>query len=848
MWISDISIRRPVFATMVIMSFMVLGVVSMTRLGIDLFPEVNFPFVNISVVYPGASPEEVETLVTRPIEDAVAGINGVKRVDLELDRIARAASAWSCGSKWIRRRPRPKCAKRWRRSASRLPEQIEDPTIVRFDVAALPIMTFAVGSSQRSDITRRQIEDDLKPLLEQIDGVAAVEVNGGEVREIQVDLDPGRLEALGLPVGVVAEKLAADNLDLPGGQMQRPGPDDCAAHQGRVRDRRRDRARHPALRRRLDRPHPRRRPRGRRLRGADVDHAAERRRRGVVLDQEAVGRQHRRDRRTGARHARPCAAELPGAAASTPVHDDAEFIRENVKQVREAIVFGALMAVLVIFVFMRDWRSTLITALALPTSVVSTFFFMWIAGFTINMMTLMALSLVIGILIDDAVVVRENIFRHMEHGEDPMTAARRGTAEIGLAVMATTFTILAVFLPVGFMTGIVGQFFKSFALTIAFAVAMSLLVAFTLDPMLSSRFVRFIPPEERTRTRAGRLFERMGRAYDTLDRGYHRVLAVALRNPWKTLAVAAAVFVVSLSATTVMGTEFVPVEDRGEFQVIVELPPGHVVRRKRGDDGAVEQRGPRDSGSDPGLQHGRRERPGPRVEPARQDDEEGSPRARDRRDQGAGPRDARRNAVRRREGGRPGVHAGRAVRAADQRLRARRRSADAAARHERDPGEGAAAPGRGGYQQQPGQRPAGSGGAHQPFTRRRPRIQRRQHRLAAARDGRRHRADTAARRRPRARHPGPAGSGVSERPRRGAADAALFAGRRRGPHERRRPVRARRSGRATSTASSAASRRRSASTWRRGTRSATSPRKSRRWWRRYRCRRRSNGASPATSS
>src|SRR5678810_812088 len=185
------------------------------------------------------------------------------------------------------------------------------------------------------------------------------------------------------------------------------------------------------------------------------------------------------------------------------------------------------MAVLVIFVFMRDWRSTLISALALPTSVIATFFFMYIAGFTLNMMTLMAISLVIGILIDDAVVVRENIYRHMEMGEDPMTAARKGTAEIGLAVMATTFTILAVFLPVGFMTGLVGQFFKSFALTVAFAVAMSLVIAFTLDPMLSSRFVRYVPPEERMRTRAGRLFERWGRAYEALDRRYHRVLAWA---------------------------------------------------------------------------------------------------------------------------------------------------------------------------------------------------------------------------------------------------------------------------------------------------------------------------------
>jgi HAE1 family hydrophobic/amphiphilic exporter-1 len=184
-----------------------------------------------------------------------------------------------------------------------------------------------------------------------------------------------------------------------------------------------------------------------------------------------------------------------------PIHEDARFIRSNLEDVRLNILFGGLMAVLVVFVFMRDWRSTLITALALPTSVIATFFFMWAAGFTLNMMTLMAISLVIGILIDDAVVVRENIYRHMEEGEDPMTAARKGTAEIGLAVMATTFTILAVFLPVGFMTGLVGQFFKSFALTVAFAVAMSLVIAFTLDPMLSSRFVRYVPPEERVRTR-----------------------------------------------------------------------------------------------------------------------------------------------------------------------------------------------------------------------------------------------------------------------------------------------------------------------------------------------------------
>jgi len=222
MWISDTSIKRPVFATMVIVSLMVLGIVAMSRLGIDLFPEVNFPFVNVSVVYPGAGPEEVETLVTRPIEDAVAGINGVKRV------ISTSTEGFSRVGVELRLEVDPQAAAAEVREKvaairERLPEQIKDPTIQRFDVAAFPISTYAVGSTEPSDVTRRMVEDDLKPLLGQIDGVAAVEVNGGEVRELQVNLDPRRLEALSLPLTEVAAKLAADNLDVPGGQVKRDG-------------------------------------------------------------------------------------------------------------------------------------------------------------------------------------------------------------------------------------------------------------------------------------------------------------------------------------------------------------------------------------------------------------------------------------------------------------------------------------------------------------------------------------------------------------------------------------------------------------------------------------------------
>jgi hydrophobic/amphiphilic exporter-1 (mainly G- bacteria), HAE1 family len=444
------------------------------------------------VVYPGASPEEVETLVTQPIEDAVSGINGVKKVistsfeggtrvgiELRLEVDPQAATA----------EVREKVAA----IRGNLPQDIEDPTIQRFDVAALPIMVYAVGSTQPSDVTRRQVEDDLKPLLEQIDGVAAVEVNGGEVREIQVNLDPRRLEALSLPLGQVAAKLAAENLDVPGGQVKRDGRAISLRTKGEFESL--DEIENVILRSDA----------GSTVRLKDVgevvdgyeDKTSTTRLNGADAVSFAVRKQSGANTVEIADRVAATLARLgPNfpALQIRPVHNDADFIKENVRDVRTHIIFGGLMAVFIIFIFMRDWRSTLISALALPTSVIATFFFMWAVGFTINMMTLMALSLVIGILIDDAVVVRENIYRHMEHGEDAFTAARNGTAEIGLAVMATTFTILAVFLPVGFMTGIVGQFFKSFALTIAFAVSMSLLVAFTLDPMLSSRFVRYIPP------------------------------------------------------------------------------------------------------------------------------------------------------------------------------------------------------------------------------------------------------------------------------------------------------------------------------------------------------------------
>jgi hydrophobe/amphiphile efflux-1 (HAE1) family protein len=572
MWISDTSIKRPVFATMFILSFVVLGIVSMTRLGVDLFPSLDFPYVNIATVYPGASPEEVETLVTKPVEDAVAGIEGVKRVESNsYEGFSRVGIEFNLGvdAQGAAAEVREKVAG----IRYRLPEEIEDPTIARFDVAAMPVATYAVASALPADRTRLLVEDDVKPLLQQVEGVAGVEVNGGLVREIQVDLDPRRLDALELPIAVVAEALAAANLDLPGGKITAAGKDVVLRTKGEftstaeigdviLRSRDGSTVRLKDVATIVDGYEDR--TSTTRLDGVDAVSFAVRKQAGgnTVAITEAINEVLAKN-----------AAVFPDLTIR-PIHEDARYIRSNLEDVRLNIIFGGLMAVLIVFVFMRDWRSTLITSLALPTSVIATFFFMWVAGFTFNMMTMMAISLVIGILIDDAVVVRENIYRHMEQGENAMTAAMRGTSEIGLAVMATTFTILSVFLPVGFMQGVVGQFFKSFALTVAFAVAMSLVIAFTLDPMLSSRFVRYIPPEERMRTKFGRLMERWGQAYNRLDRLYHRVLTWALAHPYRVVAAATVIFVASLSTVFVIGTEFTPKEDRGEFNVMIDLPPG----------------------------------------------------------------------------------------------------------------------------------------------------------------------------------------------------------------------------------------------------------------------------------
>lgn len=576
MVLSDVAIKRPVFTAMVTIGLMALGLLSVRTLGVDLFPDVSFPVVAVVTVYPGAGPEEVEQLVTKQIEEAVAATNGVEEVrsysrdsvstvvilfKLEVDVKAAATDI------------REKVAS----IRSRLPREIRDPLIYRVDPTALPVLNYAVSSNRSSAETRRLVEDLVKPKLEAVEGVAAVKVLGGQEREVHVYFRRAAIEALGLSLAQLVAQLSSEGFDLPAGRVTDDLQELNVKTLGRVR----------ALGELEDLVVASTQS-GAQVRLKDiatvVDGFKEQRTRTFLDGKEAITLEIQKQGGTNtvaianAVYAKIADLQrqkgIPPDLKLVKAIDASTFIRRNIADVSEAIVIGGLMAICVIFLFMLDWRSTLISSLALPTSIVTTFLAMKWLGFTFNMMSLLGLSLSIGLLIDDAVVVRENIYRHMEMGLDPITAAKKGTSEIGLAVMATTFTIVAVFVPVGFMGGMVGRMFRQFGLTVAAAVLVSLFISFTLDPMMSARVMKPITPGHQERLRASRAFGPIVRTFDALDKYYRGVLAWALDHRKTVFAATTALFFGSVSLTSLMGKEFFSPGDRGEFRASLEAAAG----------------------------------------------------------------------------------------------------------------------------------------------------------------------------------------------------------------------------------------------------------------------------------
>lgn len=575
MWFTRVSIDNPWLATMVMLAFVVLGAFSYQRLQVDQFPDVTFPVVVIQTDYPGAAPESVETEVTRKIEEAVntvAGLRALSSRSYSGTSIVVAEFELTVDPVQAAQDVREKVAAV--RAGFR--REVKEPKITRFDPADRPILSLAVSSSGGHSLRELTTLADqvIKKRLENVRGVGQVNLVGGVKREIQIYLKPAQLEALAIGVDQVINAIRAENQELPLGTLRSAEREQVVQIQARARS------------------------------AADFNRIVVARRGGVpvYLSQVATvvdGEQERESlalvdaRETLAldvlkaqgqntievvdgvkKAAQALRAELPPGVTVEVIKDSSIPIRTAVTNVTRTMIEGAILTIVIVFLFLGSWRSTVITGLTLPIATIGTFLFMYAAGFTLNMLTLMALSLCIGLLIDDAIVVRENIVRHGAMGKGHREAALVGTQEIGLAVLATTLSIVAVFLPVGFMGGIIGRFFHQFGLTVAVAVLISMFVSFTLDPMLSSVWHDPAIHGQRGRGALARLLDQFERFTDRLADLYQAMLRWSLAHRAATVAIAAATFFGSFLLVPLIGTEFVPQADFSETQVNFRTPEG----------------------------------------------------------------------------------------------------------------------------------------------------------------------------------------------------------------------------------------------------------------------------------
>ncbi len=575
MWITRTSIANPVFATMVMVGITVLGLFSYQRLRVEQMPDVSLPFVMIATAYPGAAPEAVEADVTKPIENAVNQVSGVKRIfsnSREGSSQVFVEFRLSTDAAQATQDVRDKIAL----VRPGFPKDVRDPLVNRVEnennqpVASLAVLSQTTELRELTSLT----DQTIVKALENQPGVARVDVNGRVTRQVLIQIRPNALTALGIGVDQVIAAIRNANQDVPAGRLTRGASDAVVRIEGKLKDPEQfnriivaQQGGGPVYLSQV----------------ADVidgekelsSYARINGRPAITLDVQKA--QEANIVETGQNVRAAVAAlkdRLPSDVEVRVTYSTADQVERAVDRVKHTILEGAALTVLIVFLFLHSWRSTVITGLTLPISVVATFVALYAFGFTINFLTLMALSLCIGLLIDDAIVVRENIVRHLAMGKDHLTAARQGTEEIGLAVMATTFAIVAVFVPIAFMSGIIGQFFFQFGLTVAVAVLVSLFVSFTLDPMLSS--VWHDPPASRFRYLPwlGRLMAWIERGVERVHVFYGRVLRWALGHRKSVVAIALASFLGSFLIVPLVGTEFIPQSDQGFISLRLNTPVG----------------------------------------------------------------------------------------------------------------------------------------------------------------------------------------------------------------------------------------------------------------------------------
>jgi HAE1 family hydrophobic/amphiphilic exporter-1 len=577
---ADVFIRRPVFATMLVGAFVVLGLFSYRTLGVDLFPNIDFPIVTVTTTLKGAGVEEMETGVTKVVEEAVNTIEGIDT----LQSTTREGVSFVMVN-FVLEKSREVAAQDVRDKVSavmaQLPAGTDPPIIDKFDVEAAPVMSVAV-SGRRSlrevtELARRQV----KEVIETLPGVGQVLLIGGQERAINIYVDPDRLTAQGLSIGQVRQAIAQQNIELPGGRIDQTRRELIVRTMGRIEGVREfddliigrvgERALHVR-----DVGHAEDgvvEPRGMsRLNGENAVQLVVRKQSGTntvaVIDRVKV-------QLSGLQKVLPPDVEM------RVIRDQSTFIKASIETVTEHMWLGAVLVAFTVLLFMRDWRSTLVAGLAIPTSIVATFTFMRYMGFTLNNLTMLGLVLAVGIVIDDAVVVLENIFRRIQdENEAPMEAASRGTAEIALAVMATTMSLVIIFLPVAFMEGRVGRFFHSFGLTTAAAIMVSLVISFTLTPALSARVLRRRPADQ---AHGGRLYRR-------LEAWYGQLLAWSLEHRWTIVAISLGVVLTSIPLFGMVGKTFLPQDDQSEFEIGIRAPGGFTLAETSRTLGEIEHR------------------------------------------------------------------------------------------------------------------------------------------------------------------------------------------------------------------------------------------------------------------
>ena len=575
MFISDFAIRRPIITVVTMIALVVFGLTSLAKLDTDEFPAIDAPIVFVAIAYPGAAPDVVEREVVSRIEDKISGISGVDKINsTSTDGFAQIIV------QFVFSKPVDQATQDIRDAISavraQLPAEILEPLIQRFDPNQLPIVSLAITSTVLSTPQITALADPtIAGDLRAIPGVAQVNVVGGDSAQLNINVRPNDLASIGVGIDQVVNALRAQNLAAPVGAVSSP------LEQRSIR-----------LEGRLERPE-------------DFNSLVISQRNGqlITLSQVATVEAGAAEPKSAALYngvaaigldivksreysttavadgIRARVAEiqktLPKGTEIKIVRDAGVRVRDSVRNVEEALVEGAILTVLVVFLFLNSWRSTVITGLALPVSVLASFVPLLALGFTLNTMSLLGLSLAIGILIDDAIVVRENIVRHVEMGADHMHAAHEGTDEIGLAVAATTFSIVSVFVPVGFMPGVAGQWFKPFALTIAAAVLVSLFVSFSLDPMLSAYWPDPQLEAHDRRNPIARALERFNKWFDRQATRYQSLIGWALDHRWTMVMLAAGslVFAIFLQVA-IGGFAFVPVSDQSELNIAVETPPG----------------------------------------------------------------------------------------------------------------------------------------------------------------------------------------------------------------------------------------------------------------------------------